>query len=212
MQIIQIDPERNVDYAIAEAVRVLTAGGTVVYPTDTLYGLGANATDPEAVARVFRVKKRHLSKPLPIIARNLAWVKELAYVSPRNEEILKKIWPGKVTVILPKKDIIPEIVSGGTDTIGIRIPDYPLVDRLLKLYGYPITSSSANISGDEPSSRIDDIIEMFKWETQMPDLIIDAGTLPASLPSTVLDLTTSKPKILRVGPSKPEDLLKLLNL
>lgn len=215
---------------IIEAVRVLSHGGVIVYPTDTVYGLGANVCDEWAVEQVFRIKKRPLSKPLPIIARNMKWVKELVFILPKLEHILEKIWPTRpsevdcsanrlgrlrsvtvpITVVLPKKPVIPKIVTAGHKTVGIRIPDFPFIDKLLGKFGYPLTATSANISGEEPTGDIKKVIAYFQDKTWKPDLIIDAGVLPPSQPSTILDLSHVKPKILRIGPGKPNQVLKIL--
>lgn len=210
MNIIQVDLNKDYTEAIRETVAVLSSGGTVVYPMDTTYGLGANALDIRAVEKVFKIKKRSFSKPLPIIVKNMIWVNELAYINKRNEEILKKCWPGKVTAVLPKKNIIPDVITASSRGVGIRIPDHIFVDKLLGKFGYPLTATSANIFGEEPTNDIDEIIEQFKRSIWKPDLIIDVGVLPKSSPSMIVDLTTDKPKILRVGPSKPDQFLKLL--
>ena len=192
-----------------------------MYPTDTLYALGANALDEFGVKKVFNTKQRSFSKPLPILARNMMWVEHLAHVTPRNKQLLEKLWNyhgattaaySKVTVILPKKDIIPGVLTSGQSTIGIRVTPFPFVDQLLYALGYPIVSTSANLSGEESSRDIQDIIDTFELETVKPSLIIDAGALPESEPSSILDLTGVQPKILRVGPSTPEQLLRLLEL
>ena len=117
-----------------------------------------------------------------------------------------------MTAVLPKKDIIPHQVTANTNTIGIRIPDYMFLDELLAKFGYPLISTSANISGQEGTTDINKVIASFEGAELKPDLIIDAGILPKASPSTVLDLTTDKPKILRVGPSNPAQFLKLLEL
>ncbi|MDP3697479.1 MAG: L-threonylcarbamoyladenylate synthase [Candidatus Taylorbacteria bacterium] len=213
MRVIQVDPSKDYSEAIKEAVRVLASGGIIICPTDTLYGIGCNALDGKAVRKIFEIKDRPLSKPLPIIVRDIKWAKELADVSKKNEKILQKIWPGRVTVVLPKKEIIPDILTSGKKTVGIRMPDYPLIDQLLKIFGYPIVSTSANISGEEPTQDINQIIEIFSRRlTRQPDLALDAGILPKSEPSAILDLTGDKPKISRIDPSKPEEFLKLLNI
>jgi len=212
VEIITIAPTGDCAEVIDIAVGVLSRGGVIVYPTDSHYGLGANAMNHAAVRRIFDIKERDLSKPLPILAKNMIWVKELAYFSEKQEKILSKIWPGKVTAILPKKDVILDVVTASTKTIGIRIADYAFTDKLLGKFGYPIISSSANISGDEPTLNIDEIIQIFSEKRYKPDLIIDTGTLPKSEASVVIDMTTEKPKILRVGPSKPEELLKILEI
>lgn len=211
MRIIKLTDSNFIE-AVKEALFVLEQGGVVVYPTDTLYGLGANALDELAVNKIFKIKKRPLHKPLPIIVKNILWAKELAFIYSREEKILNSVWPGSVTVILPKRSIISGVLTASQHSVGIRIPNHPFTDKLLGKFGYPLTSTSANISGEQPSNKIGDIINLFESAETKPDLIIDAGDLPVSEPSTILDLTTDEPKILRVGPSKPQELLKLLEV
>src|SRR3989344_1408791 len=134
MKIIQVDLNKDYSEVINEAVNILNYGGTIIYPTDTLYGLGANVLNEIAVRKVFRIKERSFSKPLPLIARNYAWVKELAEVSSKIHKTLEKIWPlgegfgakpgisvGKITAVLPKKDIVQNALTAETKTVGIRI-------------------------------------------------------------------------------------------
>lgn len=212
MRVLSVNLNKDYTDVILEAVTVLRGGGVIVYPTDTVYGLGANACDWNAVEQVFKIKNRPLSKPLPIVARNMKWVKELVFMLPKLEEKLSLLWPSATTVVLPKKNIIPKIVTSGHKTVGIRIPDYPFIGRLLGKFGYPLTATSANISGEEPTGDIKKVIASFVDKIWKPDLIIDAGVLSPSQPSTILDLSKIKPRILRVGPSRPEQLLKLLGI
>ncbi len=212
MQIVKVDLNKNYDGVIAEACRILRLGGAVIYPTDTVYGLGANACDSLAVDQIFKIKKRSYSKPLPIIARNMQWVEALACLDRQTKKALESIWPGAVTAVLPNREHLSSLVTAGGSSVGIRIPDFLFTDRLLGKFGYPLTATSANISGEESSNDINKIIERFRGLSYRPNLIIDAGILPKSKPSTVIDLTSRLPKILRVGPSKPEQLLKLLSL
>ncbi|OGN01514.1 MAG: threonylcarbamoyl-AMP synthase [Candidatus Yanofskybacteria bacterium RIFCSPHIGHO2_02_FULL_41_29] len=214
MKVLKIDLNKDYSDALKEATAVLESGGIIICPTDTLYGIGCNALNESAVRKIFSIKERPYAKPLPIIVRNIKWAKELAFVSKKNEGILGKIWPGRVTAVLPKKEIVPDILTSGQKTVGIRIPNHPLVDRLLKIFGYPIALTSANISGEEPTQDINKIIEIFSEQPMIkrPDLALDIGILPRSEPSAILDLTGDKPKISRIGPSKPEEFLKLLRL
>src|SRR3989344_5673474 len=159
MRVIQIDLNKDYTEAINEAVEVLNRGGVVVYPTDTLYGLGANALNPEAVEKVFAIKGRELGKPLPVIVKNMMWAEELANISSRNKEILNKAWPGKFTAVLTNKKIIPEVLNSGVKSIGMRIPDFVFTDKLLGKFGYPLTATSANVPGHEPTNDINKIIE-----------------------------------------------------
>ncbi len=212
MDIVPVDLEKDYSNVLTYAVRILKAGGVVVYPTDTAYGLGANALDRHAVQRVCKIKGRSHTKPIPILARNMTWVRELADIQPAKEATLEKVWPGKVTVILRSKSIIPDIITAGTNTVSIRIPDHPLTDRLLGMFGYPLTASSANCSGQEPSRDIHAIMTAFSYASLQPDLIIDAGTLRPAEPSLMLDLTGDRPTIVRIGAAKPHQLLKVLKL
>lgn len=211
MKIISLDLTKDYTAALTASLEVLQKGGVIVYPTDTVYGLGTNACNHKAVEQIFKIKKRPLTRPLSIMAKNIGWVKELVHMPPKLEGVLSKIWPGVVTVILPKKEIIPSIVTGGKQNVGIRIPDFAFTDKLLGKFGYPITATSADISGEEARDS-KKIIEAFKGRLWKPDLVLDAGILPKSLSSTILDLSTIQPKILRVGPTKPEVLMKILGI
>jgi L-threonylcarbamoyladenylate synthase len=211
MRIIQIDLNRDYSEAIREAIEILKMGGTIVYPTDTVYGLGCNALDEIAVRHIFDIKNRS-SKPLPILARDMKWVEELAHLTPQHRKLAKKFWPGKFTLVLPKREIVPPIVTTGLPSVGIRIADYPFTDKLLGAFGYPLIGISANVSGEASTGDINQIIASLGAQPRRPDLVIDAGVLPLSNSSVVIDCSTDKPKVLRVGPSKPDDLLKLLEI
>ncbi|KKU89722.1 MAG: Sua5/YciO/YrdC/YwlC family protein [Candidatus Yanofskybacteria bacterium GW2011_GWA1_48_10] len=211
MKILQIDLNKDYTPAIREAVEILKMGGTIVYPTDTVYGLGCNALDEIAVRHIFDIKQRS-SKPLPIIARDMRWVEELAHLNDEHRRLADKFWPGAFTLVFPKKEIVPPIVTTGLSGIGIRIPDFQFTDKLLGAFGYPLVSTSANVSNRPATGDINIVIETLGGQHRRPDLIIDAGVLPKSNSSVVIDCMTDKPKVLRVGPSKPDDLLKLLEI
>jgi len=204
--------EHNKKEAIDEAVYALQHSSSIVYPTDTVYGLGVNPFDDFIVGRLFRIKKRPSSKPVPLIVKNLAMAKKLAYIDPTKEKILRSVWPGPVTVVLYKKSIISSLISSGTQTVALRIPDSDFCMRLIRQFDSPITSTSANISGERSVNDSKEIIDRFKYEAYKPDLIIDKGILETRQPSTVLDLTKEKPKITRIGPVTPSELSSLLSL
>src|SRR3990167_2741895 len=221
MKVLPVDLNKDYEAVIAEACRTLRAGGTVIYPTDTVYGLGANACDSMAVEKVFQIKQRPRSKPLPVLVRNLEWAKQLAYINKKQEKILQAIWPvypvrgnrsngGPVTVILPKREHVSPLVVANGVTIGLRVADFPLVDRLLGKFGYPLTATSTNLVGQAQARDSNKILATFAELSKKPNLFIYAGILPVTEPSTVLDLTGEEPKILRVGPANPGKLLKLL--
>ena len=212
MRVVTIQSDADWQVALDTAIQTLTWGGTIVYPTDTVYGLGANALNPIAVRKIFRIKGRGNEKALPILVRNLAWAKELAHIEGRQQEILKAVWPGQVTVVLRKKDMVPDSVTGGLATVGLRVPDHLRVLQLLDRFGYPIIGTSANLSGHESIDNGAKAVEEFSHGGECPDVIIDAGELEARGPSTILDLSGEIPKILRIGAAKPQQLIELLEL
>lgn len=212
MEIVKISSEDDFFPAIQKAIAVLRLGGVIVYPTDTLYALGGNAMEPQSVERVFRIKKREREKPLPIAVRNIKWAKELSFIYQKEERFLNKVWPGPTTVVLPKRNVVPDILTAAKPSVAMRIPDHQFVENLLAKFGYPVTSTSATVSGVSPSRKISDIIGLFEKAEYQPNLVIDAGDLPESEPSTVVDLVSGQPKILRVDPAKPKKLMKLLKL
>jgi L-threonylcarbamoyladenylate synthase len=214
MRICKVEIGSNYVHHINEAVSVLKKGGSVIYPTDTVYGLGCNACDYKAVEQIYRIKDRTLDKPLSVIARNMAWVKEIAVVPTKLEPILNKLWPGAVTVILPRKSVIPSIVTAGGDTVGVRVPASQLTDWLMGRFGYPLISTSANMSGDDlmTGDNSEAVIETFKPRIWKPDLMLDIGNLPLSLPSTVIDFSTPTPRVVRIGALNPIQLEQVLGI
>lgn len=194
--------------AIKEAMDLLRRGGAVVYPTDTVYGLANNALNEAAIRRLFLIKKRPSTRPVPIMIPSIDMVRQVAYVDSRVEKVLEAIWPGKVTAVLYKRDILPNVLTGGKRTVGLRIPSF----NLFKSLEFPVTGTSANISDQPASTKIREVISQFENHYPQPDLILDAGDLPQSEASTVLDLTSPKPKILRVGPVTKKELLEILKV
>lgn len=191
---------------ISKIVKELKRGKVIVCPTDTVYGLIADATNKKAVERVFKIKKRPKNKALPIFVKDIKMAKDLAEINEKQEKFLKKAWPGKVTVILKlktqkskAKSTIKKLKVYGIEkkTIALRIPKYKLVLDLLKKINKPLTGTSANISGEPASTNIKEILKQFKRKKYQPDLVIDTGNLPKSKSSTIIDLTTFPPKILR---------------
>jgi L-threonylcarbamoyladenylate synthase len=141
--------------------------------------------------------------------RDIEMAKQLAFIDKKTEKILEVVWPGPVTVVLEKRQIVPAILTAGQRTIGLRIPDCQFAQALMENLTEPVTATSANFSGDPPLTSSLEVIKAFERAYPRPDLILDAGDLPANPPSTVLDLTGDRPKILRVGPVSKEELLKM---
>lgn len=185
---------------IRKAAAIIKRGGTVIYPTETVYGLGANIFSEVALKRVFEIKKRIPDKPVSIAVSSFEMIEDLAYVGEKERDFIKRFLPGAVTVVLKKKKAVPEILTPGTDHVGIRYPDHRIAARLIECAGVPITSTSANISGEKPPTRVEEI----KIEA---DYILDGGVCNGE-PSTVVDLVNFK--IIRKGAGY-EEVLKALS-
>ena len=197
MHTILLDLQGDYSAILERVVAVLQRGGTAVFPTDTLYGLGCNALDAHAVGQVFDIKHRSYVKALPMMVRDISWARELAYITPQQEQLISHFWPGKVTFVLPRRPIVPAIMCGGGQTIGIRAPAFPFVQELLRHLGYPLAGTSVDIPG-------------LALVAPQPDIIVDAGVLPSSEPSTVVDLSGRIPRILRQGAVRADKILALL--
>jgi len=193
---------------IKEATTEIKRGEAVVCPTDTVYGLICDATSEAAIRLLFKIKKRPLKKPIPVFVKDIKMAKNLALINKKQERFLKRVWPGKVTVVLKAQKTLPRGVVGSDNTIGLRIPDHKLVSILLKKTKVPLSGTSANISGKPASTKIREVMSQLKKEKVQPNLIIDAGNLEPAKPSTVVDLTKSRLKILRAGEIKKEKLVK----
>lgn len=196
MEILKLN-QRNYDRVFQKAVKAIKKGKILVCPTDTVYGLICDATNKKAVEKLFKIKKRPKNKPVPIFVKDLKMAKGLAKINKEQERFLKSVWPGKVTAIL-KRITKTELYGVAKETVALRISEYKLLLNLVNHINLPLTGTSANISGEPASTEIREIISQFQNQKYQPDLIIDAGNLKESRPSTVLNLTVSPPKILRI--------------
>ena len=177
---------------IDEAIDVLSNGGVVLYPTDTVYGLGANVFNNRAVKRVFEIKQRSFLKPLSILVSDTRAINLVAKVSNSQKEIINNYFPGPYTFILSKRKIVPRVVTSGSSFVGVRVPDNDIARNLASLF--PITTTSANLSDKEMLSNPSEILEQLGCDV---DLVIDVGTLKSKRASAIIDLTTGEPKIIR---------------
>lgn len=182
--------------SIQEAVQALKKGKVLACPTDTVYGFIADATNTKAVRKIFQIKGREKGKPIPIFVKDIATAKSLAKIGRSQEAFLKKVWPGKVTVILESKNKLPKEL-GTAKTIGLRVPKYKFLKLLLEAYGKPLTGTSANLSGTPSLSDSKGIIAQFQSRKYKPDIVLDAGVLRKSKSSKVVDITGVKHIILR---------------
>src|SRR3989338_7577312 len=200
----------NASEIASKATDVLKNGGVILYPTDTLYGLGADALSDKAVAKVVAIKGRDEGKPMHAIVADLDMAAENAEVS-NDAELLVKEFGGAVTIILKKKAGIDTGIAKNIDTFGIRIPDHPLCIEMCRAFGKPITATSANSAGQSTQNSAEKILEQLGETGTLIDLVIDAGTLAERQPSTVVDLAHEEPVILREGAVPTEDIWEILS-
>jgi len=201
MDIIRINPKSPDKNLIKKAAAIILAGGVVVYPTDTAYGLAADAMNEHAIGKLFIIKQR-VQKPLPIIVSDLQMLSRVAKVSAAEKKLIDKHWPGALTIIFEKKKEIQPFLTLGLPTIGVRIPDYEVARELVKVCDTPLTSTSANVTGQGNCYTPECVSRMFQSRDSQPDLILDAGELPEVAVSTVVQVEAGKAKVLRKGPVK----------
>lgn len=186
--------------AIEKARAVLAAGGLVLFPTETTYGAGVDATNQEAVNKLLRYKSRREGKPLSIVVTNQDMAEQFVVLNDQAKTLWQQFLPGPVTVVCQSKHTTAQGVSSEFETLGLRVPDYPLILDLVNQYKKPITATSANGSGKKLPYSIPDIINnLSKKQQECIDLILDAGELPHNPPSVVIDTTLSAPVTLRAG-------------
>jgi L-threonylcarbamoyladenylate synthase len=185
---------------IETACRVLTAGGLVVYPTETMYGIGADATNQKAVDKLLQYKARREGKPLSIAVTDVTMASQFAEINNEATKLYRTLLPGPVTVVSKYTGGLARGVASERQTIGVRIPDYSLVTDIIAAYGKPITASSANASYKKRPYNVSDILNNISdKQKSLIDLILDAGELPRNEPSTVVDTTLEQPTVLRQG-------------
>lgn len=191
----------NIGQDIKKAADILRKGGIVIYPTETVYGIGANIFSEDALRRVFVIKKRITDKPISVAVSSFKMMNDLVYIDERERGFIGRFLPGPVTVLLKKKKAVPDILTSG-DLVGIRYPDHKIAVELIELAGVPITSTSANISGEAPPTRVEEI-------KVNADYILDGGDCNGE-PSTVVDLVNQK--VLREGAKYDEVVAALKEL
>lgn len=198
-----------IDRKIKEAAEIIKNGGLVIYPTETVYGLAADAFNRIAILKVFGAKRRPLDNPLSVAVKDLEQADELSYTNRYARKLAKAFLPGPLTIILKKKALLPKELTAGLDKIGIRIPDHPVALRLIELAG-PITATSANIS-DQPAPKTAKGAK--KQLGERVNFVLDAGKCKIGQPSTVVDLSVDGEfKILREGSISKEQIEGILKV
>ncbi|MBI5533736.1 MAG: threonylcarbamoyl-AMP synthase [Deltaproteobacteria bacterium] len=195
--VLKIDPKHPQQELILQAAEVLRGGGLVAFPTETVYGLGAIATDAKATARIFEAKERPATSPLIVHVASIAQAARFAARWPDEARALADaFWPGPLSIVLGKSPIVPAAVSGGGETVAMRAPAHPVAVALIEALGEGIAAPSANRSSRLPPVRAEHVLKGLDGRI---DLVLDAGACPGGLESTVLDLSGAKPRVLRRG-------------
>ncbi|NLP30200.1 MAG: threonylcarbamoyl-AMP synthase, partial [Clostridiales bacterium] len=189
---------------IDEVAMILRNGGVVAFPTETVYGLGADALNHKAVSKIFKAKGRPSDNPLIV---HISDIEQCYSLTNSFTETIKKLaerfWPGPLTIIVPKSNIVPDITTGGLDTVAIRMPDHPVALELIRRSGCPVAAPSANLSGRPSPTKGEHVMEDMFGKI---DAIIKSGDCKVGIESTILDLTEDAPSILRPGILTPEEL------
>ena len=195
------DGERTLD----EAVRAIRAGGVVALPTETLYGLAVDPFCEDAVARVFAVKGRSDARALPLVAADAEQVAaRIGVLPPMAERLAARFWPGPLTILIAAPSALAPAVSAGTGKVGVRVPAHAVARALCRAAGFPLTATSANLSGAPPTTD-PEVLERALGDRI--DVLIDAGTTPGGPPSTIVDATGSVPTLVRAGAIAWEEVL-----
>ncbi len=207
-RIIKVDEKNPEKELIEQAAELIRNGKLVAFPTETVYGLGANGLDKEAASRIFVAKGRPQDNPLILHVSSIEEVKPLVkHIPKKAEEVAEKYWPGPLTMIFERSSLIPDVITGGLDTVAIRMPNHPVALALIKASGVPIAAPSANTSGKPSPTLAQHVIEDLYGKV---DMVIDGGATGVGLESTVLDLTSEIPTILRPGGVTLEDLKPII--
>ncbi|MDI3316822.1 MAG: L-threonylcarbamoyladenylate synthase [Bacillota bacterium] len=189
------------------AASILRRGGLVAFPTETVYGLGADATNPEAVRAIFAAKGRPSDNPLIVHVADLEALGEAAEPTETALELARRFWPGPLTLVLPRKAAVADEVTAGLETVGVRMPDHPVARALLRATGRPVAAPSANRSGRPSPTTAEDVLADLDGRI---DAVLDGGPCRIGVESTVVDLTGSPPLVLRVGGLAVEELRRWL--
>jgi len=207
-KVLRVDPQRPDPAAIEEAGRALREGLLVAFPTETVYGLGAHALSPEAVARIYAAKGRPPDNPIIV---HIGRPEEVAVVArevpPPARALMARFWPGPLTLVLPRSPRVPDVTTAGLDTVAVRMPSHPVALALIRAAGVPVAAPSANRSGSPSPTRAQHVLDDLGPQV---DVVVDGGPCPVGVESTVLDVTGEEPVILRPGGVTREELEEAL--
>jgi len=188
MKVIKIDIKKTDQKIIDEIVGYLNRSKIIVYPTDTIYGIGCDAINKKAIKKIFKIKKRDKSKALLILVKSWCMVKKYTFLSAKQDKYMRSLWPGSVSVILRKRKDLPKELTGGMDSVAVRMPKNDFLINIIKKLDKPLVSTSVNLSGEKSLLNPSDIEQYFKNKKEKPDLIIDAGKLKSKKSSKLIDI------------------------
>ena len=193
-----LDLRSEIDFEkLKKPAEIIRNGGIVIFPTETVYGIGTNGLDEKAIKKLYEVKKRPFDKPISLLVSGIEMIEKVAKdISEKEYELMKKHFPGPFTIILKKKNIVPDILTANGEYVGVRVPDNEIARKLIEDAGVPIAAPSANISGKDSGTRIKDIINDFDGKV---DYIIDCGESKLGISSTVVKVVDEIPVVLRQG-------------
>ncbi len=205
---LKVDPNNPDMKAIRAAADAIRDGLLVIFPTETVYGLAADALNEDAVKKVIAAKGRNEKEPLPVQVASLNAVSQVAEFVPANARPLAELyWPGPLTLVLTRNASVPSIVTAGKETIGVRVPDHPVALALVKAVGSPIVATSANLTGEPPPTNALDAV---RGVGESAEVVLDGGDSRYGQASTVVDVTVSPARVLRRGSISVEDIRKVL--
>ena len=204
-----LDFRNEINYIkLKQVAESIVQGKIVVFPTETVYGIGANAFDEEAVKRLYNIKQRNLSQPTSVLVSNMQMINSIAEdITDVEYKIMEKFFPGPLTIILKKKNVVPNIVTANQATIGVRMPNSEIARKLVKYANVPIATPSANISGKPSGTQLEVILEEFKDKV---DYFIDGGSSKLGISSTIVKVIDGIPQILRQGSITKEQIDEIL--
>lgn len=203
-----LDFKNNIDYTkLKEPAKIIKDGGIVVFPTETVYGIGVNGLNKNALKKLYEVKQRPLNKPISLLVNSIEMINQLTKnITKLEYALMKEFFPGPLTIILQKKDIVPDILTANSDTVGIRMPSNKIALKLIEYAGVPIATPSANLSGKPTGTNFKDIIKDFDGKA---DYFIDGKISKTGFASTIIKVTDGIPNILRQGPITEEQIKKM---
>ena len=206
-----LDCKKNIDLdKLKEISKIIKNGGIVVFPTETVYGIGTNGLNKESISRLYEVKQRPINKPISLLVSSIEMAETIAKdITDMEYKLMEKFFPGPLTIILKKKSIVPDNLTNNNDTVGIRMPDNIIAKKLIEYSNVPMATPSANISGKPSGTDINTIMNDFKDKV---DYYIDGGKSKLGIGSTIVKLENGYPVILREGSISKKQILECLNL